>query len=240
MSSQSKGEGTSGPVPIHKNKSLSARERRYDFIAAAIGMLLALLFSSLVAWVTYLVVVKFFGQETITFWVALPSAILFWFLEEMLQLTLPCRRALRRLAHWLAECWVNYLTKEVISRSTHPTPANELRIHAPEETHDPYTPRRTAGAARCGTNRCRSVGRGSVPGPGCRTPFTSCAARTRPSWSTGAWAWRRSESVWGTRTSRPRCGTPSSRTQRPIRKCGPGVVSSTDPLSRAGAAASRS
>jgi len=99
-------------------------------------MLLALLFTSFLAWVTYLVVVKYFGQEPITFWVALPSAILFWFIEEMLQLTLPCRRALRRLAHWLAECWVNYLTREVNVEGTlkHNNP---LRIHAPMQRPEP-------------------------------------------------------------------------------------------------------
>ena len=66
-------------------------------------------------------------------------------------------------------------------------------------------------------------------GPGCLAPSTSYATRTRRSWSTEAWVWRRSGSGWGTRTSRPRCGTPSNRTRRPTRRCGPGGGSRVDP-----------
>jgi len=130
-------------VPIKQKTALSNGERRYYFVAALIGMSLAILFTSLVAWMTYLVVVKYFRQETITFWVALPSAILFWFIEEMLQLTLPCRRALRRLAHWLAERWVKYLTREVSDhgglteerRKVPPVaPTDELKIHDPQKS----------------------------------------------------------------------------------------------------------
>jgi hypothetical protein len=115
---------------------MSARGRWYYLIAAAIGMLLAIVFTSFVAWITYLVVVKYFGQETITFWVALPSAILFWFIEEMLQLTLPCRRALRRLAHWLAECWIKHLTQEVPPKGELAKVPDGLRIHTPVAVQD--------------------------------------------------------------------------------------------------------
>ena len=80
--------------------------RRYGFVLATFSLLLAVLFAYFVSWLGYIVVVGYFAQDQITFWVAIAIAILIWFIEEMLHLTVPCRRALRRLAHWMAKRWL--------------------------------------------------------------------------------------------------------------------------------------
>ena len=83
------------------------KRRRYGFVLAIFSLALAILFAYFVGWLGYIVVVRYFAQDPITFWVAIAVAILIWFIEEMLHLTIPCRRALRRLAHWLTERWID-------------------------------------------------------------------------------------------------------------------------------------
>ena len=79
-----------------------------SLIAGMLCMALALLLAILVAWAGYAIVVIVFKQEEITFWVTIVIAVLVWFLEQMLHLTLPCRRLLRRLANHFATVWLDH------------------------------------------------------------------------------------------------------------------------------------
>ena len=103
--------------------------RSFGIVAAALCVLLAVGFASLVAWAGHVVVVDYFKQEEITFWVALSIAILIWFIEEMLHLTLPCRRVFRRLAHRLAELWFEHRAAVAGSPDDTATPKRR-RIHS--------------------------------------------------------------------------------------------------------------
>jgi hypothetical protein len=89
---------------------VSVNEERWahDVVSSRICLTLATLFCSVIVSVGHAVVVDYFQQDEIVFWLAIAIAILVWFIEEMLHLAFPCRHVFRRLA----QLWLDHRRRE--------------------------------------------------------------------------------------------------------------------------------
>jgi hypothetical protein len=80
--------------------------RARGIVSAFICLALAVFLFGVLTWIGRFLLVTIMGQDEVTWWVTLIVAGIIWLFEELLQLTFPCRRVLRRFASWLANKWL--------------------------------------------------------------------------------------------------------------------------------------